>query len=593
MSGTLALASAIAAMDQETLTSLVLQRRPQAAAGVSDPIGLASELLRSDAVSRALAPLDTTRLATLLSLSGDVDLEPDPNLIAELTRLGLVGLDNGNSTPLPEITLAVQSGLNAAGVSPSELTATAAAENPDDAGPDTSTWYAAAVTSVGQSAEILRHLVDRPGRLNRNGSIAVATIRLLAESSSVEVTEATLALRALERAELVSTSKASQLLLSTAATTQWLAKSYGERWIDLANATMSAMPAPLLGTLGIAGTDLASAVAALPVQFPLLPPAELTAAAEFIKATEHLGLTVEGMLSAPARALLAGDHEAARGALERDLPAVTSGIYVQPDLSIVVPGPLSPSDEAEVAALSRPEHIGIATTRRVTEASLADAIERGATADSTRGVFTRLSLTGIPQPLDYLLTSLAERVGTIVVADHVGEEGRTRVTVSRPELGQTIFVDRSLQHVQFSPSSSNATVLYSRLRPEHVIAALNDARYPASMANARAAFQVPQRADEVEKPTDASGLTPELINLVERVFLAARSEPGTGDFTRLLELAIRERGTVRVTAEARGQTHQFTLLPVSLSGGRLRATDAAAGMERTLPVSTITAVESV
>ena len=170
MSGTLALASAIAAMDQETLTSLVLQRRPQAAAGVSDPIGLASELLRSDAVSRALAPLDTTRLATLLSLSGDVDLEPDPNLIAELTRLGLVGLDNGNSTPLPEITLAVQSGLNAAGVSPSELTATAAAENSDDAGPDTSTWYAAAVTSVGQSAEILRHLVDRPGRLNRNGS---------------------------------------------------------------------------------------------------------------------------------------------------------------------------------------------------------------------------------------------------------------------------------------------------------------------------------------------------------------------------------------------------------------------------------------
>ena len=416
MSGTLALASAIAAMDQETLTSLVLQRRPQAAAGVSDPIGLASELLRSDAVSRALAPPRTTRSATLLSLGGAVDLEPAPNLIAELTRLGLVGLDNGNSTPLPEITLAVQSGLNAAGVSPSELTATAAAENPDDAGPDTSTWYAAAVTSVGQSAEILRHLVDRPGRLNRNGSIAVATIRLLAESSSVEVTEATLALRALERAELVSTSKASQLLLSTVATSQWLAKSYGERWIDLANATMLAMPAPLLGTLGIAGTDLASAVAALPIQFPLLPPAELTAAAEFMKATEHLGLTVEGMLSAPARALLAGDHEAAGVALERDLPAVTSGIYVQPDLSIVVPGPLSPSDEAEVAALSRPEHIGIATTRRVTEASLADAIERGATADSTRGVFTRLSLTGIPQPLDYLLTSLADRGGTIVVA---------------------------------------------------------------------------------------------------------------------------------------------------------------------------------
>lgn len=591
MSGTLALASAIAAMDRETLASLVLQRRPQAAAGVSDPIGLASELLRSDAVSRALSPLNTDRLAALLQLSGDITAKPDPTLILELTQLGLVGLDSGEPSPLPEVTQSVQSGLTAAGVSPSDLTAGATPELASNA--DTSIWYAAAVTGVGQSAEILRHIVDRPGRLNRNGSIAVATIRILAETSSVEVTEATLALRALERAGLVATSKASQLLLSTAATTQWLAKSYGERWITLATATISAMPAPLLGALEGTGSDLTAAVAALPHRFPLLPPAELAAAGEFLKATEHLGLTVEGVLSAPAQALLAEDHAAAATVLAEELPAVTSGIYVQPDLSLVVPGPLSPADEAEIAALSRPEHIGIATTRRVTEASLADAIERGATADSTRGVFTRLSLTGIPQPLDYLLTSLSERVGTIVVADHVGEEGRTRVTVSRPELGQTIFVDRSLQHLQFAPSSSNATVLYSRLRPEHVIAALNDARYPASMANARAAFPVPPRADDVAPPSDASGLTPELKNLVERVFLAARSEPGTGDFTRLLELAIRERGTVRVTAEARGQTHQFTLLPVSLSGGRLRATDAAAGMERTLPVSTITAVESM
>lgn len=591
MSGTLALASAIAAMDRETLTSLVLQRRPQAAAGVSDPIGLASELLRSDAVSRALAPLDTDRLAALLQLGGDVPTTPDPKLITELTRLGLVGLDHGTSSPLPEVTQSLQSGLASAGVSLTTLAATTAADVASHA--DTSIWYAAAVTAVGQSAEILRHIVDRPGRLNRNGSIAVATIRILAETSSVEVPEATLALRALERAGLVTTSKASQLLLSTAATTQWLAKSYGERWITLATATISAMPAPLLGALDGTGSDLAAAVAALPSRFPLLPQAELATAEEFLKATEHLGLTVEGALSAPAQALLADNYDEAATALSEDLPAVTSGIYVQPDLSLVIPGPLSPADEAEIAALSRPEHIGIATTRRVTEASLADAIERGATADSTRAVFTRLSLTGIPQPLDYLLTSLAERVGTIVVADHVGEEGRTRVTVSRPELGQTIFVDRSLQHLQFSPSSSNGTILYSRLRPEHVIAALNDSRYPASMANARTAFPVPPRADEAEPPSDASGLTPELTNLVERVFLAARSEPGTGDFTRLLELAIRERGTVRVTAEARGQTHQFTLLPVSLSGGRLRATDAAAGMERTLPVSTITAVESM
>lgn len=593
MSGTLALASAIAAMDQETLTSLVLHRRPQAAAGVSDPIGLASELLRGEAVNRALAPLDTSRLVTLLQLSDDSSGSPDPESLSELTRLGLVGLENGLPSPLPEVTQALLSGISAAGVSLPAVFTESGSNPTHGVDTDTGSWYASAVTAVGQSAEILRLLIDRPGRLNRNGSIAVATIRVLAETSSVDVADASLALRALERAGLARASKSSQLLLSTAAAPSWLAKSYGERWIILASATLSTMPAPLRGALKDTGADLSRAVTDLSQKYPLLPLAERTAAAEFVHATEHLGLTVEGTLSTPAQALLVDDFAAVREALAKDLPAVASGIYVQPDLSLVVPGPLEPSDEAEIAALSRPEHIGIATTRRVTESSLADAIDRGATADSTRSVFTRLSLTGMPQPLDYLLTSLAERVGTIVVADHVGEEGRTRVTVSRPELGQTILVDRSLQHVQFTPSSTNRSVLFSRLRPEHVIAALNDARYPATLANARSPIAAPVRTDDVEPPADSGGLSPELIGLVERVFLAARSEPGTGDFTRLLELAIRERGTVRVTAEARGQVHRFTLLPVSLSGGRLRATDVAAGMERTLPVSTITAVESV
>lgn len=593
MSGTLALASAIAAMDQETLTSLVLHRRPQAAAGVADPIGLASELLRGEAVNRALAPLDTSRLTTLLQLSDDSAGTPDPELLRELTRLGLVGLEEGSPVPLPEVTQALQSGIAAAGVSlPAEF-AESDSHLANGAETDTSSWYAAAVTAVGQSSEILRLLIDRPGRLNRNGSIAVATIRVLAEASSVDVADASLALRALERAGLARTSKASQLLLGTAVTPSWLAKSYGERWLTLASATLSTMPVPLRGALADSGADLTRAVAGLSQKYPLLPPAERSAAAEFVRATEHLGLTVEGTLSTPAQALLVDDLALAREVLARDLPAVTSGIYVQPDLSLVVPGPLEPSDEAEIAALSRPEHIGIATTRRVTEASLADAIDRGATAESARAAFTRLSLTGMPQPLDYLLTSLADRVGTIVVADHVGDEGRTRVTVSRPELGQTIMVDRSLQHVQFTPSITNRNLLFSRLRPEHVIAALNDARYPATLANARTPTPAPPRTDDIDPPADSGGLSPELISLVERVFLAARSEPGTGDFTRLLELAIRERGTVRVTAEARGQVHCFTLLPVSLSGGRLRATDAAAGMERTLPVNMITAVESI
>ncbi|QIM19831.1 hypothetical protein G7066_12980 [Leucobacter coleopterorum] len=246
--------------------------------------------------------------------------------------------------------------------------------------------------------------------------------------------------------------------------------------------------------------------------------------------------------------------------------------------------------------------MGVATTRRVSEISLAEAIERGVTATTARETFTRLSLTGVPQPLDYLLASIAERAGSIKVEQHHGDEGQSKVSVSRPELRDTILVDRSVQHLQFMRSIEEHGVLYSKLRPEHVIAALNAARYPASATVSRHAGpqgDTDPALGEVSPgdPLPTTGtedrLSPELEGLVERVFHAARSEPGTGDFTRLLELAIRDRGKVRVTAEARGQSYEFTLLPVSLSGGRLRATDTTAGMERTLPVSTITAVETL
>lgn len=593
-------------MDQETLASLVRQRRPQSASNVSDPIGLATELLRADAVTRTLTPLDRVRLAQLLRLSEADQSEGshDREAVEELTRLGLVGVHGSAPVALPEVTAALLSGLASAGIEAASLQSDPPRVTPRDPAPDTHTWYAAALTAVGEGSETLRTLRDHPGRLNRSGSIAVATVRALSELTSVAVAETSLILTALGRASLLRPDPAHQRLSPAASAETWLALSCGERWLVLARTTLEAMPSPLRTALDTASSDLFAAATALPGMFPLLPASRREAAEEFVTVTDHLGITVRGVLSEPAKHLMANNVVAARESLATELPPPASGIYVQPDLSIVVPGPLAPADESELAAISRPEHIGVATTRRVSEVSLAEAVERGITAIDARAVFSRLSLTGVPQPLDYLLSSIAERAGSIKVSEHHGDEGKSSVSVSRPELGDTILVDRSVQHLQLTRSAEDRGMLYSKLRPEHVIAALNTARYPASAAISPLTESAGSRATSLEDasfnevpplgPNDGTApLSPELESLVERVFLAARSEPGTGDFTRLLELAIRDRGTVRVTAEARGQSYIFTLLPVSLSGGRLRATDTAAGMERTLPVSTITAVETL
>lgn len=637
MSGILALASAVAGMDRSALQSLVRRRRVQSPASVLDPIGLATELLRPESVARTLAGLDRRGLAALLDPRGAA-----PSELALLTGLGLLGIEerHGGSdpVPLPEVEAVLRDALQAAGIDAGSLTLEAdepaPAETPGAAAADGShSWYATGLTAVAQAAESLRALRERPGRLNRTGTVAVATVRALSETTRIEADPLARTLTALDRAALTSTAVSDAALIPSSRAPAWLDAAPAARWAALAEATLVSMSPELSATLRSGDTaDLAGAAAALPQRFPLLPEAEFAAARSFAADAEHLGLTVRGRLSEVALRLLAGERAEAGALIDRIFPAASPGVYVQPDLSVVVPGPLSPGDEALLASLTAPEHVGVASTRRITEASVSSALQRGLPASEARAAFDRLSLTGIPQPLDYLLGSLAERLGSIIVDEHDGDGGRTRITVARPDLAETLLVDRALQHLQLrrapavarsaAPGTAAAgeTTLFSRLRIDHVLAALADARYHATgrrsadpapgsrTATPAAAGASVAGASVAGAPRDDAPAPPEdpaaassapaepqlsepLAALVDRVFAAAHSQPGAGDFTRRLELAIRDRSPVRVTAEARGESRTFTLLPVSVNAGRLRASDAGAGVERTLPISTITAVD--
>lgn len=632
MSGTLALASAIAEMDRGALRALVAQRRPHTAHSISDPIGLATDLLRTDSITRAILPREREDLRTLLTLAEHPE-RGESLPLDELAALGLVGKESERLVPLPEVTAILSGAIAAAGLSADDLMAEASIA--PARGADTSTWYSPALTAVGQAAECLRALTLRPSKLNRNGTVAVASLRALAETTSIHVESVSRMMTALGYARLTSPHPQQHLLLASASVPEWLAMDNRDRWLTLAEAVISATPEPLRVVLADTHGDLAAAAAALPERFPLLPESDLAAANAFAAIAEQLGLTVSGQLSPPTEQLCAGDLAEARELVAAQTPSVTPGVYVQPDLSVVIPGPLDPADEAILSAISRPEQIGVASTRRITDSSIAEGLEQGVSPDAAHAFFTRISLTGIPQPLEYLLATRAERLGDLVVDEQDGDDGRTRITVSRPELAETLLVDRSLQHLQLtraeqSPAArathtghaadaAHATStahaapirLTSRLRAEHVISALTDARYhPTTSAALTGAQGAPTRlAARVDIPTSAipivdvpvapaaaaqaDTLAETYDALAERVFLAARAEPGSGEFTRRLELALRDRSPVRVTAEARGEVRTFTLLPVSVNNGRLRATDQVAGVERTLPVSMITSVDSI
>lgn len=591
MSGTLALASSLASFDRDALTALVRGRRIAAPTQVVDPIDLAVELLKPDSISRALAGLTQAELADLYAVASGVDaVHPD-----RLAALGLVGADHGAALALPEVSAALTAGLAARGLTPDSLTHPAADTSAAvDATDEPHGWYAQALTATSQLAWVIRELARTPAKINRGGTISSSWLKSFEERVSVPRIDEFLPL--LRAAGLLSPQGAD----TTPRARSWLSAPHDERWTVIAEYAIDGAP-PQLTDAVLASRpeqtlrldDLDAVASALSERYPLIEETTRADALRVVGVWSRLGIVFGGRLSPAGRAALEGRDPAPH----ISFPPPAPGVYIQPDLSVVVPGPLSPADERDLASLSVPEQIGVASTLRITEASLGDALDRGTSVEELRSTLERLSLTGIPQPLAYLITSLGERAGSVLVSEHHGDTGRSRIDFARAELRAMIQVDRSLAHLQLREAATSVDTtpsvapLYSRLRADHVLTALIDARYPARAAAPPDAPEAPASAPPTsEAPPKARAADSEdpLALLIDRVLEAAADGPG--DTVRKLTLAIRHRRAVRVTVEVRGDRREFTLTPVSLAAGRMRALDEAAGVERTFPLDAITEV---
>lgn len=521
MQDTLALAASIAAMDHRALTRLAMARSIVAPASVNDPLGFALELLRPDSIAKALQPLHRDDLRALLA-AADSEGGEDRGTLRKLADAGLVGIDAqaGGFVALPEVTRIV------AGL---DLSSSEAGDKQPSALPDTSSWFAPAITSVRRTAELLRAAAWRPVPVGRKGQPTSLAVRKLAEHVHTDAAVVEHLLAVMKRAGFVTETLGydSHAQLSvTAHAHDWLALDYPKRWLELAAATIAVLDEPLLRGVGETGGSLALAMTRVPLNYPLLPDPQLEQLGQLVHTAEDLGLTVVGQLTPVALALLDGDTSRALELARHAMPDPVPGLYVQPDLSVIVPGPLLPSDEAALSAIATTEQLGPAASMRLSTASLTRAVRSGLSPDEIRKLLTRLSLTGIPQPLDYLLDDLA------------------RVHPGSAKSGE----------------------------PKHT----------------------PEPVGEPVPPTHASGeaLGEILAAMVDRVHTAAHQTEGDGNLTRRLELAIRDKHQVQVTAVSGADERVFTLLPVSLQSGRLRATDQRAGVERTIPVSAIVAVDA-
>jgi hypothetical protein len=268
-------------------------------------------------------------------------------------------------------------------------------------------------------------------------------------------------------------------------------------------------------------------------------------------------------------------------------PAEVDKVYLQPDLSIIAPGPLLAPIDDRLRGFAEAESLGLASSYRVTASSLTRALTGGETVPRIREFLSSISLTGIPQPLEYLLNDTAARFGTLRVGER--DDGGAYVRSDDAPLLDRLVVDPNL-----------APLALQRLQPQRVETrfdvttlywALADARYPVVAENA-AGDVVALRRERRAGGTVAVGDDTAAI-LVQRVrTFAAPEEDATAWLARQLELAIRNKLTVTVTVQLPdGRTAEYELEPAALAGGRLRARDRRADIERTLPLSSITGVE--
>ncbi len=275
--------------------------------------------------------------------------------------------------------------------------------------------------------------------------------------------------------------------------------------------------------------------------------------------------------------------------LARSIPRDINGVYVQPDLSIVAPGPLAPLDDERLRRIAELEQRGLASSYRLSLTSVTRALTRGENEAYIVDFLNRISLTGIPQPVAYLVHDAATRFGALrvhaITPDPASDESgaRTAIRSSDETLIATLAVDRSLVALGMRRTGQHRII--ARPTPEQTLYALIDERYPAVLEDADGkVIPLPSHVVPIPEPSP----DPAVARLRGSGFDVGEHERAWVE--RQLTVAARDRQEMHVRVAVGTDERALRVMPLGVANGRLRARDLDSDVERTLPISAITYV---
>lgn len=550
----------LAAATDTQLAALFQARGVRDDVGWGDFFDAAEALLDPGSIERMLPRLSLAEAAALHSAvrGGDAATATQTEPLVALALLRRDG------TPAPPVVEAV-----------SAKAAPAVAESaPAEPASEHAAARAAerAFTTVAAIADLLLLAAETPLSLLAGGNLAAGEKRRIAEAGTpVEILDDLVAIAA--DAEIIA--RHDRRLRPTPEGEQWLRRSASDRWSHLVSAFRTALPRGLR-------TDAGGWV---PVpgwaqQYPWDPTWDERCAGIRARAL-LLGLIADdGTEPEWAISLRHGDP-IDEAALERMLPAEVDRIFLQNDLTAIAPGPLKPALDVRLRGVAERESAAQASSYRFTADSVSHALTAGETAASILDFLGEISLTGIPQPLEYLVMQTAQRHGLVRVFTEA-ESGRTRVMSTDATLLDAMGVDQSLRPLALSRDAEGLT---SRVGRDTVYWTLTDARYPAMIVGSDGQ---PRIVDRDPAPIASATAAPDYRALIARLRAQQGPDADAAWLDRELEAAVRARAVVLVEIlMPDGTTRELQLEASGLGGGRLRGRDRAADVERTLPVGSI------
>ena len=605
---TLGLAGRLRSLGDTELDAL-LRARSVRDVGIGDFFDLADKLLDRTSIQAALSALDRPTLTTLAvladfgaarvaqisarlaTLGASVADDTIAEHLATTLGLGLAGeADEGFVAWDPVVEqLAEWPALGLPGLV--ELaTAWAPEHHESEQGPGTDGLAADHAFATTMSvAELVSEHQHEPARELAKGGLALPDAKRLASAASVNLEDVPDLQRIAERAGLIALEGGQWSATSEAA--PWLLLSTPEVWARLAASWLDELPADIRTLLAGRTHDrwdeeFESLVAWL---YPAGGEWMRERVTTRIRDAELLGIIAKATPSTPGALLLTEGPDAAARAMATLLPREVEQVYLQHDLSIVSPGPLAPRLDARLRTIAAVESHALASSYRVSLASVNRALTLGETAESITEFLGEISLTGIPQPLAYLIADAAARYGLVRVGT---DDSGSYVSSTDPNLLGALLVDQALTPLALALGDDGRA--HSRYDESTVFWSLNEARYPAAVEDSVGTI-VPiarRRSPALTQPAAVD----QVANIVERLRQIAPEAPGDNDrawLERQLDAAVKARLTISVTVTVQdGSSVVFVLEPTGLGGGRLRGRDRKADIERTLPLSHITSVSS-